>query len=175
MNRDQEVLLKSIHSIVNIDGLDLEYGDIKYMLSNMIAKYGNRGKIYISEKVKSVLEEFGVSMNCGVKYKSSFYGKNSRFYKKHKIKFVVDHVIPCNCMLDLIMSSDKSINTIDNILSSNVVVMIMGGENDELDGMGYRSMITEDFNLGNNIWGRYRKCGISVSDNYFIDTGSIFR
>ncbi len=41
--------------------------------------------------------------------------------------------------------------------------------------MGYRSMITEDFDLSNNIWGRYNKCGISVSDNYFIDVGTIFR
>lgn len=41
--------------------------------------------------------------------------------------------------------------------------------------MGYRSMITEDFDLSNNIWGRYNKCGISVSDNYFIDVDTVFR
>jgi len=175
MNRDQEMLLKSIHSIVNIDGLDLEYGDMKYLLSNMIAKYSNRGKIYISEKVKLVLNEFNVPMDCEVKYKSSFYGKSCKFYKKHNIKFIVDHVIPCNCMLDLIMTSDKSINTITNILSSNVVVMILAGENDTLDSMRYRNIITEDFKLEDNIWGRYKKCGIIVSDNYFIDIGSIFR
>ena len=43
MNRDQEMLLKSIYSIVNMDGLDLDYGDMKYLLPNMIAKYSNRG------------------------------------------------------------------------------------------------------------------------------------
>ena len=55
MNRDQEMLLKSIHSIVNIDGLDLEYGDMKYLLPNMIGKYSNRGKIYLSDSVVNIL------------------------------------------------------------------------------------------------------------------------
>ena len=169
MNRDQEMLLKSIHSIVNIDGLDLEYGDMKYLLPNMIGKYSNRGKIYLSDSVVNILTINGYPINGDIRYKNIFYGKNCKFYKEHRIKFVADHVVPCSYILNLIMESDKGINTIGDILSSNVVVMILKEEDDRLNSMGYRSMITEDFDLSNNIWGRYNKCGISVSDNYFID------
>jgi len=175
MNRDQEMLLKSIYSIVNMDGLDLDYGDMKYLLPNMIAKYSNRGKIYISESVVNILSINDYPINGDIRYKNTFYGKNCKFYKEHNIKFVVDHVIPCSYILNLIMESDKGINTIEDILSSNVVVMLLKEEDDKLNSMGYRSMITEDFKLEDNIWGRYKKCGIIVSDNYFIDIGSIFR
>ena len=174
MNKDQEILVKSIHSIVNIDGFDLNYGDMKYILSNMIAKFTNRGKIYLSEKTKNELLLRDFKIGGEIKYKNMFYGKNCKFYKKHKIIFVVDHVIPCGVILKMILESDRTLNKIVEILLLNVVVMLLKDEDNELNKMGYRINVNENFTI-NNIWGRYEDVGIKVTESYFEDIGTIFR
>lgn len=175
MDKNQSQLLKMITAIVNIDGFDLSFGDGKYILSNMIAKYSNSGKIFLSEKTKNILEEKGCDTTGEVKYLSKFYGKSSTFYKKHKIQFVVEHVIPCGVLLKMILDSDKTIKTIKNLLDSNKIVMVLKDEDDNLNKLGLSHKTTDDFNIESNIWGRYNKVGIVVTDNYFTNSGSIFR
>ena len=81
MDKNQLQLLKMITAIVNIDGFDLSLGDGKYILSNMIAKYSNSGKIFLSEKTKNILEEKDCDTTGEVKYLSKFYGKSSKNFK----------------------------------------------------------------------------------------------
>jgi len=50
MNKNCELLLEMITRVSNIETLDLKYGDSKYLLSNMIAKYSNSKEIYIGKK-----------------------------------------------------------------------------------------------------------------------------
>jgi hypothetical protein len=175
MNKHQDQLLKMIFSLVNIEGgIDLDFGDSKYLLSNMIAKYGNCGKIFLSEKTKLALEKVGYVTSGEIKYSSNFYGKSSTFYKRNKIQFVVEHVIPCGILLKMILDSDKTIATIKNLLDINKVVMVLKEEDNKINSLGLGDKITEDFTT-DNIWGRYTKSEIVVTENYFINTGSIFR
>ena len=53
MNKNQELLLEMIYRVAGIETLDLSVGDSKYLLSNMIAKYTNSDKIYLSKKTKT--------------------------------------------------------------------------------------------------------------------------
>jgi hypothetical protein len=53
--------------------------------------------------------------------------------------------------------------------------MLLREENDTLNSLGLSSRVTKDFSIENEIWGRYNRAGILVSDNYFINTGTIFR
>jgi hypothetical protein len=53
--------------------------------------------------------------------------------------------------------------------------MILKEEDLKLSGLGFTSVITEDFCLKTNIWGRYTTAGIEVSDDFYLNTGPIFR
>lgn len=172
---NKELLLEMIYRVSSIDNIDLNVGDSKYLLSNMIAKYSNSDKIYLSVKTKELLETKGYKTEGEIKYLSQFYGKTCSFYKKHKVQFVVDHVIPCNVVLSHIMNSNKDKETIRNILDNNKVVMLMKEEDELLHKIGYGKKTCDEFNINNNIWGRYNKANIVVTDNFFINTGSIFR
>ena len=173
--KHKELLLEMIVSLSNIDSLDLNLGDSRYLLSNIIAKYTNCGKIFLSEKTKKLLEEASIKTYGEVKYKSKFYGKKSTYYKTHKVQFIVEHVVPCGVILKLILESDKTKKTIEKILDCNKVVMLLKEEDLLLNQSGYSKKTTDDFEVYSNIWGRYSKSGISVSENYFINTGTIFR
>jgi hypothetical protein len=175
MNKNQELLLEMIYRVAGIETLDLSVGDSKYLLSNMIAKYTNSDKIYLSKKTKDLLESKNIGIFGDVKYQSQFYGKRCSFYKKNKIQFVVDHVIPCNVMLSHILSSDKEKETIKKILDNNRVVMLLKEEDDLLHKLGFGKKTCEEFHIETNIWGRYEKASIEVTENYFVNVGSIFR
>jgi hypothetical protein len=75
----------------------------------------------------------------------------------------------------MILESSKSKNDIREILNYNKVVMILKEEDLKLSGLGFTSVITEDFCLKTNIWGRYTTAGIEVSDDFYLNTGPIFR
>ena len=175
MNKNKELLLEMIYRTVGIEFLDLSYGDSKYLLSNMIAKYSNSGEIYLSQKVKDILDRYDFPSFGNIKYRSKFYGKTCSFYKKHKIQFVAEHTIPCGILLDLILDSDKTKETIREILDYNKVVMILKEEDLVIQKMGLRDKVCNDFNVKENIWGRYKECGIIVTENYFNNIGPIFR
>jgi hypothetical protein len=175
MNKNCELLLEMITRVSNIETLDLKYGDSKYLLSNMIAKYSNSKEIYIGKKVKSLLVEKGYNIGGEVKYLSTFYGRQCTFYKKHKTQIVVDHVIPCGVILQRILESSKEKEVIKNILDKNKIVMILKEEDLLLSNLGFKSSITEDFCLNTNIWGRYNEAGIEVTDDFYINVGPIFR
>ena len=53
--------------------------------------------------------------------------------------------------------------------------MVLKDEDDTLNKIGLSHKTTDDFNIESNIWGRYNKVGIVVTDNYFTNSGSIFR
>jgi hypothetical protein len=175
MNQNCELLLEMITRVSNIESLDLKYGDSKYLLSNMIAKYSNSKEIYVGQKVKSLLLDKGYTIGGNVAYRATFYGRQCSFYKKHKVQIVADHVIPCGVLLNMILESSKSKNDIREILNYNKVVMILKEEDLKLSGLGFTSVITEDFCLKTNIWGRYTTAGIEVSDDFYLNTGPIFR
>lgn len=171
---NKELLLEMIYRVSSINNIDLNVGDSKYLLSNMIAKYSNSDKIYLSVKTKELLKSKGYKTNGEIKYQSQFYGKTCSFYKKHKVQFVVDHVIPCNVMLNHIMNSDRNKETIKDILDSNKVVMLIKEEDELLLKIGYGKKTCDEFDF-NNIWGRYNKTNIVVTNHFFINTGPIFR
>lgn len=175
MNKNKELLLEMIYRVSSIKNLDLTVGDSKYLLSNMIAKYTNSDKIYLSKKTKELLESKETTIGGDVKYLSKFYGKTSSFYKKHKIQFVADHVVPCNIMLTHILNSDKEKETIRKILDNNKVVMLLKEEDELLHKIGFGKKVCDQFHIENNIWGRYNKSNIQVTDHYFVNTGPIFR
>ena len=175
MNKHKEHILEMIYRIVGIEFLDLAYGDSKYILSNLIAKFSNSDRIYMSQRVKDILELNNFPTSGEVKYLSQFYGRKCMFYKKHNVQFVAEHIIPCGILLGLIMGSDKSREIIRAILEYNRVVMLLKEEDRLLQKAGLGNRTADDFCIGERIWGRYEQVGINITENYFTNVGPIFR
>ena len=175
MNENQEQILHTIYQILNSPVFNIDLGDNKYILRNLIAKYSNCGKLYISEKTQNKLNKLNFNLNKDINYTKYLYGKKSLLYRKHKIKVVAEHLIPCNVILSLILGSDKTLEKIKEIMDHNVVTIILEEEDKQISKNKLRSKVTEDFHIITNKWGRYTSSDISVTENYVINTGNIFR
>jgi len=175
MNKDQEQILYNIYQILSSPVFNIEYGDNKYILSNLIAKYSNCGKLYLSQKTKDKMDEVGFIYNEEMNYGTKLYGKDSFLYKKHKIRVVAEHLIPCGVILSLILESDRELGTIKEILDHNVVTIVLKEEDDTINKNKLRSKVTKDFDIVNNKWGRYEVSNIELSEDYIVNKGSIFR
>ena len=175
MNKNQEQILHTIHQILSSPVFDIELGDNKYLLGNLIAKYSNCGKLYISEKTQNKLNEINFKLDKDINYIKYLYGKKSLLYRKHKIKVVAEHLIPCNIILSLILKSDRTLDKIKEIMDHNVVTIVLEEEDKQINKNKLRTKVTEDFHIITNKWGRYTSSDISVTENYIINTGNIFR
>lgn len=175
MNKDQEQILYNIYQILSSPVFDIDYGDNKYMLSNLIAKYSNCGKLYLSQKTKDKMDEVGFIYNEEMNYGTKLYGKDSFLYNKHKIRVVAEHLIPCGVMLSYILESDRELDTIKEILDHNVVTIVLKEEDDAINKNKLRTKVTKDFDIVNNKWGRYEVSNIELSEGYIVNKGSIFR
>jgi hypothetical protein len=163
-------LLKMIHACVNIADFDPTIADGKYLLANMIAKFSNIDKIYLSKNTRDILLNAKEEIDCYVKYKSNFYGTRCRFYDKHEQKFVADHAIPCSIQFKKILESDKKLETIEKILSHNKIVMLTEEENKKLNET-HKSKTNDYKNLNS----RYDETGIAVTEHYLLNSGAMFR
>lgn len=173
--KNKSQILNMIFAIVNVPDFNISFGDSKYILSNLIAKYSNCGKIRISKRAKEILNEHSILTDREIKYLYNFYGKNCSFYKKYGIQFVIEHVIVCGEILENILRSDKRKTTIKSILDHNFVAMVTKDEDDTIRSLKYHNRMPDGYQLGMDPLGRYDAVGIQLSDSYFINSGKIFR
>ena len=85
---------------------------------------------------------------------------------------VYDHAIPINIIIEMLMQSDKKLETIENILNNYVIsVLITDDEDRLLSKSGLRSKLPADCGLDG--WrARYESVGIEITDNEHYTSNS---
>jgi hypothetical protein len=169
MNRElndlQEVYLKIIHLLVNIDGMFDHGAATQYGLLNYIAKYSlANDTYYISKLARSLV--FG---------KEPFARKKS-FPKSSKIDpvrtFTFEHPIPVNQIRNFLITTDRSIDSIRKILdATNYVVVLTQSENKSIK---LKTKMPDLWAIGDNPFIRYENTKI-VLDGTVELKGAIVR
>lgn len=167
MNALQDVYLRCIHALVNVEGVFDHGADTQYGLMNYIAKYSLASNQYeISQKARAILP---------VKEQ---YTRGTDFPRKSilsiEMAFTFEHPIPSSHIRLLISKSDKSLEMIADILDkTSYVVVLTQHENSEIP-TAYKSKMPANWEVGHDPYARYRGTSI-VIDGFITVKGAIKR
>jgi len=167
MNALQDVYLRCIHALVNVDGIFDHGSDTQYGLMNYIAKYSLASNQYeISQKARAILPA------------KEEYTRGTDFPRKNKLSlemaFTFEHPIPSSHIRLLISKSDKTLEMIADILEkTSYVVVLTQHENSEIP-ISYKSKMPANWAIGQDPYARYRDTSI-VIDGCITVKGAIKR
>ncbi len=164
-NALQEVYLKIIHSLVNIDGIFDHGAATQYGLLNYIARYSLANDTYYISKLARSL----------VVGKEPFARKKS-FPKSSKTDpvrtFTFEHPIPVNQIRNFMLKTDLSMKSIRQILEdTNYVVVLTQSENESIK---LKTKMPGIWKIGDDPFIRYKNTKI-VLDGTVELKGAIVR
>lgn len=147
------------------------YGDGRYLLNNMIAKYTLAADYYaVSEKALSEFKRKGVDLSI-VYTRSRFYGK-----KKGSNPFIYEHAIPATIIRDELLRCKNNHKKFKDIISnSGEVAVILRSEDVLLINAGLAKKMPDNWSFGDDPLARYHKVGITISGTTLKVKGAICR
>jgi len=153
LNTLQEVYLKIIHSLVNIDGIFDHGAATQYGLLNYIAKYSLANDTYYISKLARSL----------VVGEEPFARKKS-FPKSSKVDpvrtFTFEHPIPVNQIRNFLLKTDRTIDSIQKILdATNYVVVLTQSENKSIK---LKTKMPDLWEIGDDPFIRYKNTKIEL-------------
>lgn len=167
-NDDQIALRRWITAGLQIPEVRSLNGDAGYLFSNMIAKYTLAASVYrISSMALKWFHDNNVDLS--VEYaRSRFYGKSS--------DLMYEHSIPASVLRDILLHSDCSKESVQDILNqSGYVVVVMRSEDDILSRHGLGRKMPFSWHFGDNPFARYEVVGIEISNTFLKVKGKIQR
>jgi len=168
MNNNQSALLEWIAAGLKINLVREYFGDSRYLLNNMIAKFSLSSDAYLLsvEAQKKMLSE-GVDFKLTHK-RSSFYGKKS--------PFIYEHAVPASIVRDVLLAASPDHRTVMQILvQAGPVVVLLREQDDVLKNKGFRSKMPNGWRWGDDVLSRYRAAGIEISSSKIKMEGKIYR
>lgn len=183
-NEAQRMWINIIHAVLSLKNFDLEVGDLKYVFSNMIAKYvSSKDYYYVSKGVKKLIdsnEDLSVLIyKEGPKdHGKLFYGKKS-IASKLGSPTLFEHTVPMSIVRDQLLKAryrfqnaefdeESLYKVVENIMSSSgEVVVILKEEDARLT----KSKMPEEWKYGGDPFARYRAAipAIEIVENFLIE------
>lgn len=165
LNNLQEIYLKIIHSLMNIDGMFDHGAATQYGLLNYIAKYSLANDTYYISKLARSL----------VIGEEPFSRKKS-FPKSSKVDlartFTFEHPIPVNQIRNFLLKTDRSIDSVRQILdATNYVVVLTQLENKSIK---LKTKMPNLWKIGDDPFIRYKNTEIEL-DGIVKIKGAIIR
>ena len=168
MNPDQAALHEWIVAGLRIRLVREYFGDARYLLNNMIAKFSLSSDEYLmSEDAHARMIKEGVDFQLTHK-RSAFYGKKS--------PYLYEHAVPASIVRDVLLNSSSDNETVLRVLSqAGPVVVILREQDDELKSKGFRSKMPMGWRWGDDVLSRYKSAGITISNKRIKVEGKICR
>ena len=167
-NIDQIALRRWITSGLQIPEVRSLNGDAGYLFSNMIAKYTLAASEYrISSKALAWFHTNRIDLSAEYA-RSRFYGKDS--------SLMYEHSIPASIIRKILLDSDPSEASVQNVLQgSGYVVVVMREEDIALRSQGLTRKMPDTWHFGDNPFARYDAAGIELSNDFLKVKGKIQR
>lgn len=165
LNTLQEVYLKIIHSLLNIDGMFDHGAATQYGLLNYIAKYSlANDTYYISKSARGLVEG------------EEPFARKKSFPKSSKTDpvrtFTFEHPIPVNQIRNYLLQTDRSMESVGEILSlTNYVAILTQAENQSIK---LKTKMPKLWQIGDDPFVRYKETDI-VLDGIVKLKGAIVR
>ena len=167
-NSDQKALRLWITAGLGIPEVASLYGDARYLIGNMVAKYTLAADSYkISVAAANRFAQMNVDLTTTWP-RSKFYGTGS--------PFKYEHVIPAAIIRKALLECDGAESTVKEILQqSGFVAVLLRDEDDKLRSAGLNARMPGSWQIGDDPMARYNAVGIEISNLVLRVRGAIVR